>query len=46
MGAAGHGVRQRGFKGLRVLPWLWGLPPDDRRYCPLCATCIKLDVPF
>jgi predicted TIM-barrel fold metal-dependent hydrolase len=23
-------VRELGFVGLRVVPWLWGLPPDDR----------------
>lgn len=39
-------VRQLGFRGLRVVPWLWGLPPDDRRYYPLYAECIELDVPF
>ena len=39
-------VRQLGFRGLRLLPWLWGLPPDDRRYYPLYAECIELDVPF
>ncbi|MCC6554219.1 MAG: amidohydrolase [Polyangiaceae bacterium] len=39
-------VRQLGFRGLRVLPWLWGLPPDDRRYYPLYAECVELDVPF
>jgi predicted TIM-barrel fold metal-dependent hydrolase len=39
-------VRQDGFKGLRVLPWLWGLPPDDRRYYPLFAECCELDIPF
>ncbi len=39
-------VRELGFVGLRVLPWLWGLPPDDRRYYPLYAECIELDVPF
>lgn len=39
-------VRQLGFKGLRVLPWLWGLPPDDRRYYPLYAECIELDITF
>jgi hypothetical protein len=39
-------VRQRGFRGLRIVPWLWGLPPDDRRYYPLYAECIELDVPF
>src|SRR5689334_18743700 len=25
-------VRELGFCGLRVVPWLWSLPPDDRRY--------------
>lgn len=39
-------VGELGFKGLRVLPWLWGLPPDDRRYYPLYAECIELDIPF
>ena len=23
-------VKRDSFKGLRVLPWVWGLPPDDR----------------
>jgi predicted TIM-barrel fold metal-dependent hydrolase len=39
-------VKQHGFKGLRVLPWLWGLPPDNRRYYPLYAECVELGVPF
>ncbi len=39
-------VAELGFKGLRVIPWLWGLPPDDRRYYPLYAECVELDVPF
>ena len=39
-------VKQDGFKGLRVLPWVWGLPPDDRRYYPLYAECCELDIPF
>ena len=39
-------VKQLGLRGLRVLPWLWGLPPNDRRYYPLYAECIELDVPF
>lgn len=39
-------VRQLGFRGLRIVPWLWGLPPDDRRYYPLYVECIELDVPF
>ena len=28
------------------MPWLWGLPPDDRRYYPLYAECVELDIPF
>jgi uncharacterized protein len=39
-------VRQLGFRALRVLPWLWNLPPDDRRYYPLYSECIELDIPF
>ena len=39
-------VRELGFVGLRLLPWLWELPPDDRRYYPLYAECIELGVPF
>ncbi len=39
-------VRTLGLRGLRVLPWLWGLPPDDRRYYPLYAECVELGVPF
>lgn len=39
-------VRDQGFKGLRILPWLWDLPPDDRRYYPLYAECCELGVPF
>lgn len=39
-------VRDLGFRALRVVPWLWDLPPDDRRYYPLYAECIELGVPF
>ena len=39
-------VVELGFKGLRVVPWLWDAPPTDRRYYPLYATCIELGVPF
>jgi uncharacterized protein len=39
-------VAEYGFKGLRVVPWLWNLPPDDRRYYPLYAACCELGVPF
>ena len=39
-------VRELGFVGVRQLPWLWGLPPNDRRYYPIYAECVELDVPF
>ena len=39
-------VRELGFPGLRVVPWLWDLPPDDRRYYPLYAECVELGIPF
>lgn len=34
------------FVGVRVVPWLWDLPPNDRRYYPVYATCVELGVPF
>jgi predicted TIM-barrel fold metal-dependent hydrolase len=39
-------VRTLGLRGLRILPWLWGLPPNDRRYYPLYAECVELGIPF
>jgi len=39
-------VKQLGFRALRLVPWLWNLPPTDRRYYPLYAECIELDIPF
>ncbi len=39
-------VREYGFRGLRILPWHWNLPPNDRRYYPLYAECVELGIPF
>lgn len=39
-------VKDKGFKALRIVPWLWNLPPNDRRYYPLYAECCELGVPF
>ena len=41
-----RGVRDGGFVGLRVVPWLWNAPPTDRRYYPLFAECVESAVPF
>ncbi len=39
-------VGELGFKALRVIPWLWNRPPDDRLYYPLYARCVELGIPF
>jgi predicted TIM-barrel fold metal-dependent hydrolase len=39
-------VKELGFRGLRVVPWLWELPPNHRLYYPLYAECVELGVPF
>lgn len=39
-------VEDLGFKGLRVVPWLWNRPPNDKLYFPLYVKCIELDIPF
>ena len=39
-------VTELNFKGLRIVQWYWNLPPTDRRYYPLYAECIELDIPI
>ncbi len=39
-------VDRRRFVGVRVVPWLWDLPPNDRRYYPIYAACIDAGVPL
>lgn len=39
-------VRELGFKALRIVPWLWNLPPNDKHYYPLYVKCIELGIPF
>ncbi|MBO6826740.1 MAG: amidohydrolase [Sneathiella sp.] len=39
-------VKDYNFKALRIVPWLWNLPPTDRRYYPLYAECVELGIPF
>ncbi|MEI2702551.1 MAG: amidohydrolase family protein [Baekduia sp.] len=38
-------VTEDGFRGLRILPWLWERPPTDRLFYPLYAACVELGVP-
>jgi predicted TIM-barrel fold metal-dependent hydrolase len=35
-----------GFKAIRVLPWLWELPPTDRLFYPVYTACADLGIPF
>mgnify|MGYP001818169704 FL=1 len=37
---------EEGFVALRIVPWLWELPPTDRLYYPLYAACVDLGIPF
>jgi predicted TIM-barrel fold metal-dependent hydrolase len=39
-------VHELGFKAIRVLPWLWEVPPTDRRFYPVYVACIEEGVPF
>ena len=39
-------VQDLGFKAIRVLPWLWEVPPTDRRFYPVYTACCELGVPF
>lgn len=34
------------FVGVRIVPWLWNLPPNHRLYYPVYAACVELGVPF
>lgn len=42
----GECITHRGFKALRIVPWLWKLPPNDKLYYPLYVKCIELGIPF
>jgi predicted TIM-barrel fold metal-dependent hydrolase len=39
-------VETLGFKAIRVLPWLWQVPPTDRLFYPVYAACCEMNVPF
>ncbi|MDB6143092.1 MAG: amidohydrolase [Pseudomonas sp.] len=39
-------VTELGFKALRIVPWLWKLPPNHRLYYPLYVKCVEMDIPF
>ncbi|MFE9877651.1 amidohydrolase family protein [Streptomyces sp. NPDC005784] len=39
-------VEELDFVALRIIPWLWQLPPTDRLYYPLYTACAELGIPF
>lgn len=39
-------VKELKFVGIRLLPWLWELPPTHARYYPIYAECCELGIPF
>lgn len=39
-------VEQLGFKAIRVLPWLWEVPPTHAWFYPVYAACCELNIPF
>lgn len=39
-------ITDLGFKGIRIVQWLWNLPPTDRRYYPVYAECVEHDIPI
>lgn len=38
-------VNDHGFKGLRIVQWLWELPCTHPLYYPLLTECVELDIP-
>ena len=41
-----HCVKDLGFKGVRIVQWLWNLPPTHAYYYPLFAACVEMDIPI
>jgi predicted TIM-barrel fold metal-dependent hydrolase len=39
-------IKKLGFKGIRIVQWLWNLPPTDRRYYPVYAECVEHNIPI
>lgn len=42
-------IRRRADEGavaVRVVPWLWNLPPDHRRFAPVYVACVETGLPL
>ncbi|MGV1010359.1 MAG: amidohydrolase family protein [Dermatophilaceae bacterium] len=38
--------RPHDVRGVRVVPWLWGLPPNNPLYYPVYVVCVEAGVPL
>ena len=38
-------IKDLGLKGLNLQPWVYGLPPNNKKYYPLYAKCVEFNVP-
>lgn len=38
-------VDKKSFVGVRIMPWLWNLPPNHRLYYPIYAVCAEMGIP-
>jgi predicted TIM-barrel fold metal-dependent hydrolase len=38
-------INDWGFKGLRIVQWLWNLPPTHAYYYPLFVECVNQNIP-
>ena len=41
VGELRRAVTELGLKALRIVPWLWNLPPNDKHYFPLYVASIE-----
>ncbi|KAF4721169.1 Protein phosphatase 1A [Perkinsus olseni] len=39
-------VKDDGFVGVRIMPWLWDRPPTHETYYPIYLKCVELGVPL
>ncbi len=41
-----HWIKERGFRGLSLRPFMIGRPADDKHYYPFYEKCVELDIPL
>ncbi|WP_221889683.1 hypothetical protein [Streptomyces sp. WAC06614] len=39
-------VEERDFLALRIVPWLWQLPPTEPLHPPPCTACVGFGIPW